>query len=320
MDLEDMSISSEQFNSIMQQLYRGFSEAGVHIREHVIFICAGDRKYISDLVIGFERHEHIQQAIGIVDTSRNMIMMEEDASERWSQLCVDISMFLNRLAAMYEAHNPVPQKTIGQEIKTNLKYSTIWIAVVNVLIFIGMTFLGIDKYNEIVNDFASNYRIVLDKGEWYRIFTAMFLHADADHLIGNMLSLCVIGLFVEKAMGRVKFVIAYFATGIIAGLVSMGYNMYLGDNVYSLGASGAVYGLIGVFIVILIADKGETYRINVTRMIIYLVLCGYATMTESNIDHAAHIGGLIAGLVLGIIMFGIPRVINRNKQVNRYED
>ena len=161
---------------------------------------------------------------------------------------------------------------------------------------------------------------MLENSEWYRVVTAMFLHADADHLLGNMLSLCAIGLFVEKMMGRAKFIIAYFATGIIAGLVSMGYNMYLNDNIYSLGASGAVYGLVGVFIIILIVDKGKSYKGNLTRMIIYLVLCGYATMAETNIDHAAHIGGLIAGLVLGIIMFGIPRVINRNKQVDRYED
>ena len=336
-NLLDKSITVEQFNNILNQLYMGFKNNGLFVRNHMMFICADDKEYIGQIVTGIRvlrkvedtsvgnefigafgdlQTSDINEVISIVDTSRNMLLLEDGIDEKWVDVLKDISDFINKVSAMYMAHSEASKPTtMKQEIISNLKYSTVWIAVINIVIFLAMLFSGMNIYDKIVENYANNYVRVLEHGEWYRVFTSMFLHSDADHLLGNMLCLCVVGIQVEKVLGRGKFLFTYFISGIIAGLSSLGYNMYLKENVLSLGASGAIYGLCGIFIVILIANKDVFGKGNAVRLIIYLALCGYAGLA-SNIDHAAHIGGLLAGILLGIITCVIPKVINRNKQEN----
>ncbi|MBE5934870.1 MAG: rhomboid family intramembrane serine protease [Lachnospiraceae bacterium] len=339
-NMQKCQLTVEQFNNIQQQLYSGIENAGVHINNNIVFICAGDEKYIGTMVDGMKRHNDIQQVISIVDTSRAVIMMEQGAEERWGQLCIDISKYLQKVTlAMYEKHikNEVSgaeceddewdvysrstnKKTIWQEIKSGLIYGTIWLAIINVILHISTHMVGYEKFGAIVEQYANNWIRVTEHSEWYRVITSMFLHSDMDHLVGNMLSLCAIGTHLEKIIGRKKFLFAYFVSGIIAGLASLGYNMYLNEDINSIGASGAIYGICGLFVIVLVAHRDRFGKGNAIRLVIYLVLVGYSSLSTPNIDHMAHIGGLLAGMILGIFMILIPSRMNKNKQVNRYED
>ena len=316
-NLQDKSVTVEQFNNILNQLYAGFISNGMCIRNHMMFICADDKQYIGEIVTGIRAirdvtgNSDMEEVISIVDTSRNMLLLEDGTDEKWVGVLKDISNFLNRANAMYMAQNKSNSSTMKKEVMSNLKYSAVWIAAANIIVYLAMTFAGMDNYEKIVENYANNYIRVLEHGEWYRIITSIFLHSDADHLLGNMICLIAVGIQVEKFIGRGRFLFVYFISGIIADFSSMGYNMYLKADVLSLGASGAIYGLLGIFIIILIVNKDVFGKGNAIRLIIYLALCGYAGLA-SNIDHAAHIGGLLAGIILGVITLVIPKMVNRN--------
>lgn len=328
-NMQERNLTVNQFNSIQRQVYEGLAGAGVHKNNHVIFICSGDDVYIGEMVSGMDRDENINQVVSIVDTSRGMVMLEEGADDRWAALCIDISNHLKAMVqiieskiAQEEAYNrqQAAQPSTIQEIKSGLKYSAVWLCIINVLIFFVCNISGIEKYSQIVEKYADNWIRVVKYGEWYRVITATFLHSDMEHLLGNMLSLCAIGIYLEQVIGRKRFLITYFISGIIASLASLGYNMYLDEVVNSIGASGAIYGLCGMYLMVLIAFRNVFGKGNAIRLVIYIILVSTASMTNTDIDHMAHIGGLLAGVILGIVLVLVPKMINTHKQVDRYED
>ena len=312
-NMTDKGITSVQFNNILRQLYGGLREANISINNHMIFICAEDRDYINEILLSVDKDVYTNQTVSVVDTARNMIMLEEGADSRWEKVCLDISEFINQAVNRYKENYVKQPKTMKEDIRSNIKYSTVWIVIINVAIYLGLLVAGIEKGDYVIENCANSWDRVLNHHEWYRLITSIFLHADADHLLGNMISLCAIGLYLEKFIGTKKFLLTYFLTGIIAGLVSLGYNMYLDEGTISIGASGAIYGLCGMFIVFLIMNQKILGRGSATRLIIYIALCGFASMTSSSIDHAAHIGGIIAGILIGIIMFNMPQAVHKNK-------
>lgn len=325
-NMQERNLTVNQFNNIQKQVYEGLRDAGVYKNDHVIFICSGDDAYIGEMITGMNRDEDIHQVVSIVDTSRGMVMLEQGADSRWEALCIDISNHLKVMVGIIEQkiaeaeEETRSQMTTMQEIKAGLKYSAVWLCIVNVLIFLAMTIAGMDKYEQIVENYADNWIRVVNYGEWYRVLTATFLHGDMEHLLGNMLSLCAIGIYLEKVIGRKRFLITYFLSGIIASLASLGYNMYLNEDINSIGASGAIYGLCGMYIMVLIAFRDVFGKGNAIRLVIYIVLVGSSSMTNTSIDHMAHIGGLLAGVVIGIVSVWLPSMINTHKQVDRYED
>ena len=135
------------------------------------------------------------------------------------------------------------QKTIKNEKKlskifSNKKpYGTYFLIVLNVIIFISQYTLSFD----LTSMFANNYLLV-QKGEIYRLFTCMFLHGDIIHLISNMYALYICGYKVERFYGTSKFFIIYFISGLLGSLFS---SVFMQSYAYSLGASGAIFGLLG---------------------------------------------------------------------------
>ena len=142
----------------------------------------------------------------------------------------------------------------------------------------------------------------------------MFLHWNLEHIFNNMITLCVIGAFLEKIIGKKWIFISYFVTGLIAGLTSMGYNMFLGEDVYAAGASGAIFGLIGMLMIVLITSRADGANISGRRLLIYVVLVVWSSLSSEEIDNAAHIGGFIAGVLLGLVYSFIGYILKRSKE------
>ena len=177
---------------------------------------------------------------------------------------------------------------------------------INILIYLFMLF---GNGNQVIADYGLYKPLVLN-GEYYRIITCMFIHGNIFHLLCNMYSLYVIGPQIESFFGKKKFVFIYFISGICGSLLSMTFGNYL-----SIGASGAIFGLLGSMIYF-----GMSYRAylgNVVRsQIIPLVILNLGLgFILSNIDNFGHIGGLIGG-VLSSMIVGVPDKPSKIDRVN----
>ena len=144
------------------------------------------------------------------------------------------------------------------------------------------------------------HRLSIWNGEWYRLITYLFLHADIWHLGNNMLILFCLGNALERCMGSVSYGILYFFSGILAGLGSVVYNT---DSPVGVGASGAVFGVVGGMLWIFIRNCGKVKGLTGTRMLLFVILSIYGGFVEQGVDNAAHIFGLIAGFLLAIVLF-----------------
>lgn len=154
---------------------------------------------------------------------------------------------------------------------------------------------------------ALSWIYVIELKEYYRVFTSMFMHSGWRHLINNMLVLLFVGDNLERALGKVRYLIIYILSGVIAGITSISYNMIKLHNVHSIGASGAVLGVVGAMIAILIMNKGKLEDLSGRRLILFAAFSLYGGVSNVGIDQAAHVGGFIGGLLLAFIIYRKPR-------------
>jgi len=153
---------------------------------------------------------------------------------------------------------------------------------------------------DIISYFDNSWMTVKENGEYYRIFTSMFLHADLNHLLNNMFILFIIGKRYEYSEGKFRFGLVYFLGGILASIASLSYNMILGNEIVSLGASGAIFALIGASVASVIKCRNKLKTISKKQMILFAVFSLYAGFANTTTDNIAHLGGLIAGFLIGL--------------------
>ena len=193
---------------------------------------------------------------------------------------------------------------IGQYVS---KWNTILI-ITNILIYLILDYISIRSNNDqLTLSGALYWPAIYYSGEYYRLLTYMFLHSSIEHLANNMLVLFFLGDNLERAAGKWKFLIMYFGSGFIAGVVSMSYNMYNDFNVISIGASGAIFGVVGAMVFIVLKNKGRLENISARQMILFVLFSLYGGLTSQGVDNAAHIGGLIAGFILAAILYKNPK-------------
>lgn len=175
--------------------------------------------------------------------------------------------------------------------------------VVNVAVFIFLSFGGMteDAYYMLQN--GAMYLPLLQQGEYYRMFTSIFLHFGFSHLVNNMLMLGVMGWQLELVIGRIKFLIIYFAAGLGGNVLSALAELRTGDYAVSAGASGAIFGIIGALLYIAVRNHGQIGNVSGQGILIMVVLTLYYGFTSSGVDNFAHIGGLAAGFVLAVLLY-----------------
>lgn len=185
----------------------------------------------------------------------------------------------------------------------------------NFAIFILMLIFGYNPFApnmEFLISWGANFRPATINGEWWRLITAVFLHANILHVVLNMLALAYVGMLLEPVLGKFRFVTAYFLTGLLASLCSFWWN----DFTVSIGASGAIFGVFGVFLALLFthlldSKTRKQLLFSITAFIVVNLIIGFV---EVGIDNAAHVGGLIGGFVVGFSFF--PSLINpKNKNI-----
>lgn len=175
----------------------------------------------------------------------------------------------------------------------------------NIIIFLIMLFAGFSHgflsiKSKYLLEYGANYSPYIKEGQFWRLLTSTFLHGGILHLFNNMIGLWFIGMFLEPSLGRIKFLSAYIITGISASIASACWH----PVTISVGASGAIFGLCGLFLALLVFKASPS---NFSKIFLNLIL-GYVGINlvmgllGAGVDNAAHIGGLVSGFLMGCIM------------------
>lgn len=187
------------------------------------------------------------------------------------------------------------------QLKSLLTCST-YLVVVNIIIFLFTDFSSAFQHYDWLDSFALSWQEVFQKHQYYRLFTSLFLHSDLDHIFNNMLVLLIIGRYLENYVGQIRYLIIYFSSGIIAGCTSMVYNMIQNNTVVSIGASGAIFGLMGALLTIVLLKKGRRQELNVRQILFMVLFSLYGGFTSQGVDNAAHVGGFLGGILITAIL------------------
>ena len=200
------------------------------------------------------------------------------------------------------------------------KIVTIILAVLNIGVYLLVNvYLNSKTGRYWLDNLAQQRDLIIRFGQYYRIFSAMWVHADLTHLLSNMLFLVIFGLLVENRYSIFQYLIIYFVSGLLGNLVSL---ISLPPTVLSLGASGCIFGLMGAYYISFISyDK----KFILYAIISSMIMVGFSIGT--NVNSWAHLFGAIGGLLLGWIFTQynkrkLPRLQNPDvdKEKSEIED
>lgn len=211
-------------------------------------------------------------------------------NEKGVELFMKITKDINK-------HNQEDSKKVEKVFKPKFPTVTYAILAINIIVFIIPLLYG--QSEAMVAQFCVHGPSIR-YGQYYRLFTGMFLHGSIFHLIFNSYALYVIGSQIESFLGKFKFLIIYLAGGLMGSLFSITFN----GNTASIGASGAIFGLMGALVYFGYHYRvylGNVIKSQIIPLIVFNLVLGFVM---SGVDNSAHIGGLIGG-TLATISLGI---------------
>jgi membrane associated rhomboid family serine protease len=179
------------------------------------------------------------------------------------------------------------------------------------MVFIGLAvvfyllgFLGLE--DDLVRIFAQVNALVAE-GEWWRIFTVVLLHGSITHIVFNMWALYVLGPQIERGVGTWPFVTLFLASAAVGGAFAYWFDVWDGGQMQvAVGASGAIFGLFGIWLSWALHRRSTPYgRAVLTQLLVLLAINAAIPFIFHNISWQAHLGGLIAGFVIGEIWYRI---------------
>jgi len=179
---------------------------------------------------------------------------------------------------------------------------TMAIIAVNALVYLAGGVKGAGWMNGnagVLYDMGGNLAAATALGQWWRLLTSMFLHAGLFHVLFNMWVLWDAGRIAERLLGHGRYAIVYLAAGLLGGIASINWQ----QEAVGVGASGAVFGILGALLAALLLRK-DLLPLSVAKRItastsLFVVYSLFMGFTRPGVDNAAHLGGLLAGVVLG---------------------
>ena len=177
----------------------------------------------------------------------------------------------------------------------------IWLNIAVTLAFCTLNGGWLLPEGDLLIPWGANYGPLALQGEWWRLASAMFLHAGVLHLFVNMYTLWSFGGLCERMFGPSLFLVIYLVGGICASGFSLFWN--------SVGASGAICAILGATIAYMLDDRNEVPSSVLTEEIKslggFLVFSVLAVLQHAPLDHAAHFGGLVSGFLIGSAMSAV---------------
>lgn len=177
------------------------------------------------------------------------------------------------------------------------------LVIINVIVYIICTFTG----NLLYNMGRSDVTDILVYREYGRLVYSLFLHGSFGHLFNNMFILFFLGTMIEKEVGHIRYMVIYFLSGVGGNGISLLAKLFNGDLSGSIGASGAIFGLDGVLLAMVLFFNGRMENVTPIRVVLMIAYSLYSGFTGTNVDNAAHVGGLLTGFAAGVIMCIVER-------------
>lgn len=184
-------------------------------------------------------------------------------------------------------------------------YITYGLAALNVLVFFVLELKGdtVGDPEFMIRMGAVWPEYIRERGEYWRFLTAAFMHFGFGHLLSNMVLLVCAGPILERALGPLKYLLLYLSAGIGGNALSCMRRLISGRDVVSAGASGAIFGIIGALLWIVIKNKGRYKTLNSGGLVFLIavnLIYGFSTV---GVDNGGHIGGLVTGFLLGLMLY-----------------
>lgn len=169
---------------------------------------------------------------------------------------------------------------------------------INLIIMLLMSVDGGSTNQYTLLKYGAYYEPLILEGDWYRLFTPMFLHIGWEHFFFNTFSLIIFAAGLEKLIGSTR----YFFVYILSGLGGSVFTLFASAHVLSAGASGAIFGVFGAFLAILLTKKYPLDPSTKQIFLVIFVINMISTFVLSNISITGHIGGLITGFIVTVIL------------------
>ena len=141
------------------------------------------------------------------------------------------------------------------------------------------------------------------QGQYFRFVSSMFLHIGINHLSNNMLSLAVLGHFLEPRIGHLRLFFIFMAGGMLGNLTDLVWDLATGDNAVSAGASGGICALLGAITWLVLFRREKVRELTLPRLGLALVCLVVGSLAEPNVDVVAHIGGFVGGFAVCALSF-----------------
>ena len=253
----------------------------------------------------------------IVINSENDIYNDQSLNDYFPKIKSEKNKKIDNLDFIIKTTNEINKKTEKENANYEKTFKkkkivlTYVLIALNILCFLLMYVLGNGSTDSTtLIKFGANYGPLVKNGQVYRLLTCAFLHVGIIHLVLNMYSLYIIGTQIENYIGKWKFLIIYLISALSASLMSIIFSSSI-----SAGASGAIFGLLGSLLYF-----GYYYRIYLssvlkTQIIPIIILNLFIGFMIPGVDNAAHIGGLIGGL-LTTMSLGIRNKSNNSDKIN----
>ena len=243
------------------------------------------------------------RGIWLVETNtRRLIIYENQPGDFYG-----LNQKLQKLLEQTLTASDVSRNKKRQALKLNWRKVT-WVntalVAVNILVWIVMELFGNTEDAQYLLEHGAMYPLlVISLHEWYRLFTCMFLHIGFQHLVNNMIVLFFTGDRLEREVGKGKYLLIYLFSGLGGSLLSMEHMLRTGDMAVSAGASGAIFGVIGALLFLVIRNRGRIGTLTTRGLILMIALCLYYGFTTAGVDNWCHIGGLFVGFVLSALFY-----------------
>jgi rhomboid protease GluP len=300
-EVEKMRISNKRKMESIE------GEKRFHILQIFVFENKPDKKYINMVnSLQFGDTNSNSYIISLcIDVTQGKIYKNFVDDGEFTNILFSINGILEE--RLFESYNDYLKNENIEEVEFRVKYIvkqplvTYYFVILNFIIYI-LAFAYSIYYKEefyyVLIKFGAKVNDNIIQGEYWRLITSIFLHSDFRHLFFNLISLMFLGSIVERVFGHYKFFMFYIVAGFFGSVLSLGFT----KNV-SVGASGAIFGLLGVILIYGLSNKGFFKTALGANIILVLGFNLFYGLANQRIDNYAHLGGLIFGyLIAGIIL------------------
>lgn len=187
---------------------------------------------------------------------------------------------------------------------------------INVIVFIVLSIMGNTENAYFMAMHGAMYPpMILQEHTYYQLVTSMFLHFGLSHIFNNMLVLFFLGDNLERAVGKWKYLVIYLGGGLCGNLLSLFVSLQgdVSNYTVSAGASGAIFAVIGALLYIVIRNHGHLEELRTRNLIFLIVVTLYHGLTSAGVDNSAHIGGLIGGFLLAVMLYQKTKSCERSR-------